>query len=379
MAEFKMPSLGADMESATLVQWLVKPGDSVKRGGIVATVETAKGIIDIEIFDNGVIEKLLAMPPAEVAVGAPLATYRPAADEAPPAAPPTPASAEQRATRLSPGRTVSEPPIARERPRTSPAARRRATELGIDVRGLAPSSPGAALTLEDVERAAARPAAPSDMRGVIAQAMSRSKREIPHYYLATTIDMRRALHWIEAWNAAHPVTERLLHGALLLKAVARALEKVPELNGFWRAGRFEPSEAINVGTAIRLRSGGLVAPALPDTGREPLPALMRRFQDLVQRARSGKLRATELTSATITVSSLAEGGVEVVYPVIYPPQVAIVGFGAIAARPWVSDGAVVATPLLTASVSADHRASDGQRGSAFLTEVARLLQRPEEL
>lgn len=375
-----MPSLGADMESATLVQWLVKPGDSVKRGGIVATVETAKGIIDIEIFDNGVIEKLLAMPPAEVAVGAPLATYRPAAGEAPPpAATQTPAPAEPRATRPSPRRTVSEPPTARERPRASPAARRRATELGIDVRGLAPSSPGAALTLEDVERAAARPAAPSDMRGVIAQAMSRSKREIPHYYLATTIDMRRALHWIEAWNAAHPVTERLLHGALLLKAVARALEKVPELNGFWRAGRFEPSEAINVGTAIRLRSGGLVAPALPDTGREPLPALMRRFQDLVQRARSGKLRATELTSATITVSSLAEGGVEVVYPVIYPPQVAIVGFGAIASRPWVLDGAVVATPLLTASLSADHRASDGQRGSAFLTEVARLLQRPEEL
>jgi pyruvate dehydrogenase E2 component (dihydrolipoamide acetyltransferase) len=209
--------------------------------------------------------------------------------------------------------------------------------------------------------------------------MSRSKREIPHYYLATTIDMRRALEWIEAWNGAHAVTERLLHGVLLIKAVARALEKVPELNGFWRDGRFDPGDAINVGTAIRLRAGGLVAPALPAANRESLPSLMRRFQDLVQRARSGKLRATELTSATITVSSLAEGSVEVLYPVIYPPQVAIVGFGAIVTRPWVADGAVAAAPLVTASLSADHRATDGQRGSAFLTEVARWLQLPEEL
>jgi pyruvate dehydrogenase E2 component (dihydrolipoamide acetyltransferase) len=119
--------------------------------------------------------------------------------------------------------------------------------------------------------------------------------------------MRRALEWLDAWNGAHAVTERLLHGVLLIKAVASALEKVPELNGFWRGGRFEPGDAINVGTAIRLRAGGLVAPALSAANRESLPSLMRRFQDLVQRARSGKLRATELTSATITVSSLAEG------------------------------------------------------------------------
>jgi pyruvate dehydrogenase E2 component (dihydrolipoamide acetyltransferase) len=388
MAEFKMPSLGADMESATFVQWHVKPGDMVKRGDIVATVETAKGIIDIEIFDNGTIETLLAEPHADIAVGAPLAVYRPAAGEAPPTPESTvPPRVEPGAARPARARTVPEstaapaaPPTPIERRRASPAARRRAAELGVDIGAVAPSSLGAAITLEDVERAAvSRAAGPADMRAVIAQAMSRSKREIPHYYLATTIDMRRALEWIEAWNGAHAVTERLLHGVLLIKAVARALEKVPELNGFWRDGRFDPGDAINVGTAIRLRAGGLVAPALPAANRESLPSLMRRFQDLVQRARSGKLRATELTSATITVSSLAEGSVEVLYPVIYPPQVAIVGFGAIVTRPWVADGAVAAAPLVTASLSADHRATDGQRGSAFLTEVARWLQLPEEL
>jgi pyruvate dehydrogenase E2 component (dihydrolipoamide acetyltransferase) len=217
------------------------------------------------------------------------------------------------------------------------------------------------------------------MRAVIAQSMSRSKREIPHYYLATTVDMRRALAWLENYNRAHPVTERLLVGVLLVRAVARALERFPELNGFWREPGFEPAAEINVGTATRLRQGGLIAPALLAANTRPLAELMRQFQDLVQRARSGGLRATELASATITVSSLGEGGVETVFPIIHPPQVAIVGFGAVAVRPWCDNGVVVAAPLVTATLSADHRASDGHRGSAFLAAVADCLQRPEAL
>jgi pyruvate dehydrogenase E2 component (dihydrolipoamide acetyltransferase) len=263
----------------------------------------------------------------------------------------------------------------------SPAARKRAAELGVDLAAVTPSRPGAAVTLGDVERAAAmRTAAqPLDMRSVIASAMSRSKREIPHYYVGTTIDMTRALRFVEAWNASHGVTERLLYGVLLLKAVARALESYPELNGFWRDGRFEPSPAINVGTATRLRHGGLVAPALEATNRQALPELMRGFQDVVQRARAGRLRQVELASATITVSSLGEDGAEFLYPIIHPPQVAIVGFGSVVERPWCADGSVVTARVLTASLSADHRASDGHRGSQFLLAVDRLLQGPEEL
>jgi len=245
---------------------------------------------------------------------------------------------------------------------------------------------GGAITLQDVERAAAGPrvappaAAPAtDMRSLIAQSMSRSKREIPHYYLATTIDMRKALGWLERHNAAHPVTERLLYGVLLVKAVARALERFPELNGFWRNGRFEPATAINVGAAIRLRQGGLVAPALLGANEQSLPDLMRTLQDVAQRARGGGLRSTELASATITISSLGEGSVETVYPIIHPPQVAIVGFGAIAVRPWCDAGAIVAAPVITATLSADHRVSDGHRGSSFLVAVGEGLQTPEAL
>jgi len=390
MADFVMPSLGADMESATLTTWLVKPGDSVKRGDVVATVETTKGIIDIEIFDAGVIDTLVATPGAEVPVGGLLATYRRSGTAAvSPGAAPTavPTPLRPGAPPTAPAAPAAAPPTTTptaERRLASPAARKRAAELGVDLDALRPSA-GGAITLQDVERAAAanapRPAsaAPTDMRRQIAQSMSRAKREIPHYYLGTTVDLTNAMRWLETANASRPVTERLLYGVLLLKAVARALERFPELNGFWRNDAFEPANAINVGTAIRLRQGGLVAPALPATNQQALPVLMRSFQDLVLRARTAKLRATELASATITVTSLGEGSVETVYPIIYAPQVAIVGFGAVVVRPWCVAGAIVAAPVIHATLAADHRVTDGTRGSAFLMAVADLLQRPEEL
>ncbi len=394
-----MPSLGADMEAGTLTDWLVKPGDAFERGDIVATVETAKGIIDIEIFEPGVMERLLVEPGTEVPIGTVLATYRKAGEAA---------SAEQRsaaaeevargpgraAAATAPSGATARPTAAASaagRPPVSPAARRRARELGVDAESLTGTGPGGAVTLDDVDRAGraapdarpqgALPHAPAaqDMRGVIAQSMSRSKREIPHYYLATTVDMTHAVAWLEEWNASHPVTERLLYGVLLVKAVALALGAVPELNGYWRDGRFEPAAAANVGVAVRLRGGGLVAPALENAALAPLPDLMRRFQDVVQRARAGRLTRTELTGGTITVSSLGEGSVETVFPIIYPPQVAIVGFGAIVQRPWIVEGKVVPAPVITAALSADHRASDGHRGSLFLADLGRRLMQPENL
>ena len=198
-------------------------------------------------------------------------------------------------------------------------------------------------------------------------------------YLAHTVDLHRALAWLADENTRRPVTERLLYGVLLIRAVALALREVPELNGVWRGERVEPGSGIHVGVAVSLRGGGLVAPALHDAGRQPLGDLMRAFRDLVQRARSGGLRSSELSDPTITVTSLGEQGVESVFGIVYPPQVAIVGFGRVGPRPWVVDGAVVARPLVMATLSADHRASDGHRGGLFLAAVDRLLQSPERL
>jgi pyruvate dehydrogenase E2 component (dihydrolipoamide acetyltransferase) len=217
------------------------------------------------------------------------------------------------------------------------------------------------------------------MRRVIAAAMARSKREIPHYYLSTTIDMRRSLDWLAEENAKRPVTKRLLHSVLLIRAVALALRGTPELNGFWIDDAFKPADGIHIGVAISLRQGGLVNPAIHDVDKKNLDELMENMLDLVNRARAGHLRSSELSDGTITVTNLGEQGVESVFGVIYPPQVAIVGFGKITERPFAADGLLDVHPAMDATLAADHRVSDGHRGGRFLVAVDRLLQEPEKL
>jgi pyruvate dehydrogenase E2 component (dihydrolipoamide acetyltransferase) len=209
--------------------------------------------------------------------------------------------------------------------------------------------------------------------------MSRSKREIPHYYLTTTVCMARALDWLQHSNAGRPPEQRLLVSAILLKAVAVSLRGFAELNGTYRDERFHASERVHLGVAIALRGGGLVAPAIHDAESLPLDELMAALRALVARVRAGTMRSSEMADPTITVTSLGERGVEGILPVIYPPQVAIVGLGSVHERPWAVDGALAVRPVVNASLAADHRVSDGHRGSLFLTRLAEVLQSPETL
>jgi pyruvate dehydrogenase E2 component (dihydrolipoamide acetyltransferase) len=285
--------------------------------------------------------------------------------------------------------------------RISPSARQRARELGVDPRMIQGTGRGGAITREDVERAAAnrttdqtpakttsvappvKPDGSGDrnlrMRQAIAAAMARANREIPHYYLSTTVDMKAALDWLTRDNEQRPVTDRLLYGVLLLKATALALREVPELNAFWQDDRPALQKSIHPGVAVSMRGGGLIAPAIHDADRKSLTDLMRELRDLVARVRAGGLRSSELTDPTITVTNLGEQGVEAVYGVIYPPQVALVGFGKVVERPWCVDGQVLPRPTIIATLAGDHRATDGHRGSVFLAAVNRLLQEPQRL
>ena len=390
MAEFLMPTLGADMTDGTLVQWKKKEGDRITKGEIIAEVDTEKAAIDVESHTTGIIERLITKPGDKVPVGTVMAIIReegrPTASVVSPQTVTTPPTPPPPVHRTESG-TVA--PSQAGRLRMSPAARKLAAERGIDASRLQGSGPEGAITLDDIERATtatvdiAKPVGAADrqarMRQTIAAAMARSKREIPHYYLSTTIDMGRAITWLKDSNEQRPVTERLLYGVLLIKAVALALRRVPELNALWKDGEAGRSERIHIGTAISLRQGGLVAPALHDADRLSLSELMQNFQDLVKRARAGSLRSSELSDPTITVTSLGEQGVETVFGVIYPPQVALVGFGKVVERPWVADGLVVPRPVLMASLSADHRVTDGHRGGLFLAEIDRLLQEPQSL
>jgi pyruvate dehydrogenase E2 component (dihydrolipoamide acetyltransferase) len=388
------------MEAGTLVEWLVKPGDRVKRGDVVAVVETQKGAIEIEIYQAGEIEQILVPLDTKVPVGTPLARLR-SEGEAKPIAPsvqtiPSPAIAKPAAAAVQRGPIAPTVPPAVALPsttghvRASPAARKLAAIRGIDLATLTGSGPAEAITYADVDRMPAKAAplperrrAPSldlnAMRTAIAAAMARSKREIPHYYLEHHIDVSACERWLVEKNAALPPESRVLIGALTIKAVALAVRRFPAFNGFYRDSKFEPSEAIHVGVAISIRGGGLTAPALHDADRLSIDELMSRLRDLVQRTRAGRIRSSEMTDATITVSSLGERGVDALYGVIYPPQVAIVGFGKVMQRPWVVDGAIGPRSVVTATMSGDHRVSDGHAGALFLAEIGNLLQEPAKL
>jgi pyruvate dehydrogenase E2 component (dihydrolipoamide acetyltransferase) len=393
--DFRMPSLGADMEAGTLVEWLVKPGDQVKRGDVVAVVETQKGAIEIEVFEAGKIEQILVDLNTKVAVGTPLARIRtelegplgvvPAAP--PPAAPAIPLAAPPlvRAPVAPPPPTA---PGAAARARVSPAARRLAEARGIDLSTVSGSA--GAITYADVERRLGEAVAPPErkrapwldldaMRTAIAAAMARSKREIPHYYLEHQVDVTACEQWLMQKNAARPPDNRLLIGALAVKAAALAARRFPAFNGFYRDGKFEPASAVHAGVAIAIRGGGLAAPALHEADRISVDELMAAMRDLVQRTRAGRIRSSEISDPTITVTSLGERGVETLYGIIYPPQVAIVGFGKIVTRPWVIDGAIKPRSVVTITLSADHRVSDGHAGALFLAEIGRLLQEPDKL
>jgi pyruvate dehydrogenase E2 component (dihydrolipoamide acetyltransferase) len=394
MAEFRMPSLGPDMEAGTLVEWLVKPGDRVKRGDIVAVVDTQKGAIEVEIYQSGQIEQLLVDLDTKVPVGTPLARLRvegeaPAAAAVPPVRPAAPAEV--------PAAVI--PPIRPAAPagagaRASPAARRLAEQRGIDLSTVTGSGPGGAITHDDVEHALAKArgeAAPvpetrraagldlGAMRTAIAAAMARSKREIPHYYLEHQVDVTACEHWLAEQNASRPPDNRLLMGALAIKAVSLAARRFPAFNGFYRDTKFEASQVVHVGVGIAIRGGGLAAPALHNADQLSLDELMGQMRDLVQRTRAGRIRSSEISDPTITVSSLGERGVDALYGIIYPPQVAIVGMGKVVARPWVVGGAVIPRSVATLTLSGDHRVTDGHAGALFLAKIGKLLEEPGKL
>lgn len=409
-----MPILGADMQEGTVIAWRKQPGDRIERGEIIAEVETDKANVEIESWMTGVLERVLVEPENTVAVGTPIAIIREDGERAVvverPAAPSAPAERGRpsvaEAGPTVPARAPEAAPSARraegERLRVSPTARKLAAEVGVDLASLKGTGPDGRIMRRDVERAAAaavaataapfagpppveegRLAAPVDrearMRRAIAAAMERSAREIPQYSLRTSVDLSWAIDWLDARNAQRPYRDRILPVALFIRATALALRETPELNAGWREGAVVTNEGIHVGVAIFLRGGGLIAPAIRDADQKDVDEVMAALTDLTHRARGGSLRSSELTDATITLTSLGEQGVEEVVGLVYPPQAAIVGFGKIVERPWAVKGGVVARPVVTVTLSADHRVTDGRLGSQFLNAIDDLLQRPERL
>ena len=384
MIELRLPSFGADMEAATFVHWLVQPGQALQRGAIVAVVETQKGAIDVELWQDGTMARLLAEPGQRIPVGRLMAVLAGAGEDwrAVAQAPLPAADREAEAGSRPAAATASEPKVTAPAPssvRASPAARQRAAALGVDLDALARRLGGRPIALADVEQAVAMPVDRAQaMRDAIGAAMARSKREIPHYYLGCELLVEPALRWLEDFNRERPLPQRVLFAALALRAIALALRETPTLNGHWRDGRFEAAKAIHPGVVTALRGGGLLVPTVHDADRLSLEDTMLALRAALERARRGQLRSSDLADSTVTISSMGELGAEIVYGVIFPPQVALIGLGSVALRPAVRDGAVLAARTLHVSLAADHRVSDGLVGARFLAALRERLSHPED-
>ncbi|MDH4943975.1 dihydrolipoamide acetyltransferase family protein [Sulfurimonas sp. C5] len=408
MSEFLMPSLGADMESAVLMEWHVKEGDKVSKGDVIAEVETSKGVIEIEVFEDGIVEKLLVEEETECKVGTPLAIINSDANE----------SIEVRVEEKSEPKSEQKEevieqkeiePQAEQKPKieeqsvkiqsrdvkVSPAARKKAEELGIDLSSITPRN--GVIQLAQLEalnpqeiKVAVKDEKPQEkkiestkakdgMRQAIAAAMSKSNAEIPHYYLSTAINMTPALEYLEELNKQRDIQDRILPAAMLIRAAVVALQKVPELNGFWQDDELQVSEAIHPGIAIALRKGGLITPALLHADIKNLNDTMESLGDLITRTRASKLRSSELMAQTITITNLGDLGVDSVFGVIYPPQVAVIGFGIIKDAPWAEGDTLSVRKVMQATLAGDHRATDGRIGAKFLDTFNTILQNPKEM
>ena len=431
MTEFLMPSLGADMEAGTLVEWKKKPGDQLKPGDIIAEVETQKGLIEIEVFEAAILENYLIEEGDKVPVGAPMAKLR---SESIPGKIPEkdsethPIQEEEQATESEgpvPSDSISEETSSKEKPseekhriKASPLARSIAEKHNVDLNNLKGTGEGGAIIKADVEQAMAgqkeapkqtpetgalkdvmkkktepetaskqviksrtstsKPGQQESIRAAVAAAMSRSNQDIPHYYLEKKIDMLAALNWIKETNRQREISERLLPAVLFIKAVAKALDSAPALNAVWDNGLQFKNE-VNIGFVISLRAGGLLVPAIRNADTKSVDEIMAALNDMIPRARALKLRSSELSDSTITITSLGENGADKVFGVIYPPQVAIIGFGSITDQPLVHEGMLAIRPVLQVTLAGDHRATDGLTGSRFLQALNNHLQNPEKL
>ena len=397
MSEFLMPSLGADMESAILMEWHVKEGDTVKKGQVIAEVETSKGVIEIEVFEDGVIEKLLVEEESECEVGKVLALIltndandaNATVKEVQAANDEIELPKTEQTTKIKEELTQQE-----ERIKISPAARKKADELGVDISTITPKNGVIQLnqiekrasvkiessTVEKTKKKKEKKSSSNDaMRQAIAAAMSISNAEIPHYYLSTSINMTPAIDFLEQLNKERSIEDRILPVALLIRAVVKALKDVPQLNGFWQDNTHQISKEIHPGIAIALRKGGLMTPALLNADVMSLDETMSSLSDLITRTRRAKLRSSEMIAQTITITNLGDLGVESVYGVIYPPQLAVIGLGAIIDAPWAEGDTLSVRKVMQATIAGDHRATDGRTGAMFLDKLNYYLQQPKDL
>ena len=407
-----MPQMGYDMQEGTVVRWMKSEGDEVKRGEVIAEIETDKAVVEMEAYDSGVLRKILVAEGTTVPVGQLIGIIgtpdEPLPDlEAAVAAPAPSAEALPKApakTSLEPPpQTLAEAPAVDKPPamvKASPVARRLADEKTLDIKLIPGTGPRGRITKDDVlayevrstEKTPAPPteAVPSKeepsetlpltrMRQAIASLTSRSKAEIPHFYVAADVDMTEAMRVRQQVNdALESEGIRVSVNDMIVKASAAALKNYPSFNAAYQGDHLLLNPSINIGIAIAMEKG-LIVSAIMDCGGKTLGEIAKASKDLVDRAQKGVLHPDEYTKSTFSISNLGMFDVDSFVAIIHPPNAAVLAVGTIRQQPVVRDGEVTVAQVMKATLSVDHRVADGAQGAQFLGEIKRLLENPASL
>jgi pyruvate dehydrogenase E2 component (dihydrolipoamide acetyltransferase) len=361
-ADVIMPMLGMAQETGKVLRWLKQDGESVHKGEPLLEVETDKVTVEIEAPADGTLAGVRVPEGTEVPVGEVIALVLAEGESAPVADTEPRVVREVEAIAAAPTIEPVTMPSRKRGRLASPKARRLAQERGIDLETLSGSGPNGAIVAADVlERQA--PAAVSSVWKVMAERTQRSWQEVPHFYLHRDVDASRLQSWKRVVPQGTSVTD------LLIKVCAEALKRHPRVNG---------GGAVNVGVAVATEDA-LIVPVVHEADTLTLPQISERRRAIAEAARGGRLRPDDVQGGSFTISNLGMYGVDAFQAIVNAPQAAILAVGRTTDRPWVVDGAIVVRPVMTLSVSFDHRVVDGARGAEFLDTLASLIEEPAGL
>lgn len=404
-----MPKMGYDMTEGTIVRWRKNEGDEVTRGEVIAEVETTKVTVEVEAYTAGVLRKVLVPEGQTVPVGHVIAVIADRdepipglKEEAAPAAKAAPVTREAPKAEGAVGVKKEE---EASRTAASPIARRIAREHGIDLHLITGTGPGGRIIKEDIETflarrpveapkpapspvAAAPAAAPHDIpyedrelsriRQTMARRMAESKSVAPHFYVTSDIDVTEALKLRKSLNELTGEGARISVTDMLIKGAAKTLQDFPEANASFAEGKLRVYQRINIGVAVALDQG-LVTPVIPDCDKKPLRQIAQEAKELVERARTGRLRPEDFSPGTFTISNLGMFDVEEFVAIINPPEAAILAVGSVIPRPVAVSGEVKVADRMRVTLSADHRVLDGATAARFLQRFKVFLEQPLHL
>jgi pyruvate dehydrogenase E2 component (dihydrolipoamide acetyltransferase) len=393
-----MPALEMAQETGKLIAWRKQEGDRVTKGEPLLEIETDKAVVELEAPADGILVGITASPGAEIPVGQTIA-WIVAPGEKPPADESfsSPGARAIAQSTNEPAHAAATAPAQAVAPgaRISPKARRLAKELGVEVSSLHGSGPGGEILASDVQASAVAPASsvaapaknasslevPTSIGRLMAERTTQAWTTVPHFFVSREIEAT-ALNEFRNRIVADIVADielsrgaRVTHTDLLIALVARVLLKHPRLNASWSAQGIQLHARVNMGVAIAVKDG-VVAAVIPNAHTVGVVEIARQRRDVAERARAGKLRPADLADATFTISNLGMYHVDAFSAIITPPQAAILAVGAIADRVVAVDGKPAVRPMMTLTLSCDHRVADGARAAMFLNDLATAIHAP---